>query len=223
MNNKLIKLLVWACIGLCVIVAVEWLYASYMQYRLLTSISSAKLEDYKADELPDVDLTKQPEESYADLVARPLFIKGRRAVAEQPPETAQVAVVPVNFDWQLTGIYSTEKNLSALFSRSKSKLAKDNYRKITLDNDLDGWKLTEINKDRAVLKQGSNEKELLLRKPKLKALPQEGNSAKPATPAPFSVPIPAPAAIPEPAADTIEGTTGNTNDDTTEDTPEGNQ
>jgi hypothetical protein len=221
MNNKLIKLLVSACIGLCVIVAVEWLYASYMQYRLLTSISSAKLEDYKADELPDIDLTKQPEESYADLVARPLFIKGRRAVAEQPPETAQVAVAPVNFDWQLTGIYSTEKNLSALFSRSKSKLAKDNYRKITLDNDLDGWKLTKIDKDRVLLKQGDNEKELLLRKSKLKgALPPRTNNASQVAPA---APVPVPAAIPEPAAETIEDTTGITNEDTTEETPEGNQ
>ena len=221
MNNKLIKLLVSACIGLCVMVAIEWLYASYMQYRLLTSISSAKLEDYKADELPDIDLTKQPEESYADLVVRPLFIKGRRAVAEQPPETAQVAVVPVNFDWQLTGIYSTEKNLSALFSRSKSKLAKDNYRKITLDNDLDGWKLTKIDKDRVLLKQGDNEKELLLRKPKLKgALPPRTNNTAQVAPV---APVPVPAAIPEPAAETIEDTTGLTNEDTTEDIPEGEQ
>ena len=221
MNNKLIKLLVSACISLSVIIAGEWLYASYMQYRLLNSISSAKLEDYKADELPDIDLTKQPEESYADLVARPLFINGRKPVAEPTPETAQVAVVPVNFDWQLIGIYSTEKNLSALFSRSKSKLAKDNYRKITLDNDLDGWKLTKIDKDRVLLKQGDNEKELLLRKSKLKgALPPRTNNTAQVAPA---APVPVPAAIPEPAAETIEDTTGITNEDTTEDIPEGNQ
>ena len=223
MNSKLTKLLVSACISLCLIIVGEWLYASYMRHRLLTSINSTKLQDYKADELPEIELTKQPEESYVDLVARPLFIKGRRPVDEPSPEAEQAAAKSDSFDWQLTGVYGTKKTVSALFGRVKSNVAKDNHRKITIGDDLDGWKLTEINKDKVMLKQGSNEKELLLRKPKLKALPQQGNIAKPTTPAPFSVPIPAPAAIPEPAADTIEGTTGNTNDDTTEDTPEGNQ
>ena len=178
MNIKLIKLLVSVCIGLCLIIAGEWLYASYMQHRLLTSISSEKPQDYKTDELPEIELTKQPEESYVDLVARPLFIKGRRPVDEPSPEAAQAAAKSESFDWQLNGVYSTKKTVSALFSRSKSKVAKDNHRKITVGDDLDGWKLTEINKDRVMLKQGSNEKELLLRKPKLKALPQGAKSRK---------------------------------------------
>jgi hypothetical protein len=104
--------------------------------------------------------------------------------------------------------------VSALFSRSKSKAAKDNYRKITLGDDLDGWKLVEINKDRALLKRGSGEKELPLRKPKSKALPppqQPPNNVSPFTPftpppapaqAPAPAPAPAPAAIPE--SDTSE-------------------
>ena len=36
--------------------------------------------------------------------------------------------------------------------------------------DLDGWKLSEIHDDKVVLKQGSQQKELLLRKPKSKEL-----------------------------------------------------
>lgn len=204
MNNKLIKLLVSACISLCLIIAGEWLYASYMRHRLLTSISSEKRQDYKADELPVIELTKQPEENYVDLVARPLFIKGRRAVDEPSIETVQGAAKSESFDWQLTGVYSTKKTVSALFSRSKSKVAKDNYRKISVGDDLDGWKLIEINKDRAMLKQGNNEKELLLRKPKLKVLPQGENKTMPVTPVP--PPPPPPAAIPEPTQDTTEDT-----------------
>lgn len=212
MNSKLTKLLVSACIGLCLIIAGEWLYASYMRHRLLTSISSTKLQDYKADELPEIELTKQPVDSYVDLVARPLFIKGRKAVDEPSPEAEQAAAKSESFDWQLTGVYSTKKTVSALFSRSKSKAAKDNHRKITVGDDIDGWKLTEINKGRAVLKQGSNEKELLLRKPKLKTLPQGEGGAIPATPA--AAPISAPRTIPEPPADTPADTT----EDTTEST-----
>jgi len=211
MNIKLVKLLASVCISLCLAIAVEWLYASYMRHRLLTSISSEKPQGYKADELPEIELTKKPEESYADLVARPLFIKGRRPVDEPRPEAEQAAAKSASFDWQLTGVYSTKKTVSALFSRSKSKVAKDMHRKITVGDDLDGWKLTEINKDRAVLKQGGNEKELLLRKPKLKALPPEESGA-PEAPAPIS----APRTAPEPPAETPPA-------DTTEDTPESNQ
>ncbi len=207
MNIKLVKLLASVCIGLCLIIAVEWLYASYMRHRLLASISSEKPQDYKADELPEIELTKKPEESYVDLVARPLFIKGRRPVEEPHTEAEQsVAAKSETFDWQLTGVYSTKKTMSALFSRSKSKVAKDNHRKLTVGDDLDGWKLIEINKDRAVLKQGGNEKELLLRKPKPKELPREEN----ATPPP---PTPAP------SQRTINEPPGDAN----EDTSEGNQ
>ncbi len=203
MNSKLIGLLVSACISLCLIIAGEWLYASYMQHRLLTSIISAKPQDYKTEELPEIELTKQPEESYVDLVARPLFIKGRRPVDEPSPEKEQAAAKSDSFDWQLTGIYSTTKTVSALFSRPKTKLAKDHTRKITVGDSIDGWELTDINKDRVILKQGSNEKELPLRKPKSKALPQAANSAMPTMPAPV------PAAIPEPAENTTEDTSEN--------------
>ncbi len=213
MNNKLMKLLASVCLGLCLIIVGEWFYASYMQHRLLASINSAKQQDYKVDELPEIELTEQPEESYADLVARPLFIKGRRPVDEPSPEAEQAAAKFESFDWQLTGIYSTKENVSALFSRAKSKLAKDNHRRIRLGDDLDDWKLSEINKDRVMFKQGSNEKELLLRKPKLKALPQGVHSLMPTAPIPAPVPaaippapVPAPAAIPAPAADTTEDT-----------------
>ncbi|MGZ5008133.1 MAG: hypothetical protein ACXWE9_06360 [Methylobacter sp.] len=224
MNTKLIKLLASVCIGLCVVIAVEWLTAGYMRHQLLKSIGSAKLQDYKADQLPTIELAKQPEQSYVDLVARPLFIKGRRAVDEPRPETLQgEAAKPENFDWQLSGVYSTKKATLALFGRSKSKVAKDNYRKITIGDDLDGWKLIEINKDRAVLRRGLSDKELLLRKAKPKTLPPGANIPSPFNPAPASAPNPftpaaappmpaiapapaPPAAIPEPPANTTGDT-----------------
>jgi len=191
MNIKLIKLLVSVGISLCLVIAGEWLYARYMQHRLLASIAEEKPQEYKADQLPEIELTSQPEDSYVDLVARPLFIKGRKPVDEPVREAGQAAAKPETFDWQLTGVYSTKQTVSALFSRSKSKVAKDNHRKITVGEDLDGWKLIEINKDRAVLKQDSKEKELLLRKPKSKIPLPGANGSAPAKPAP------APAATPE--------------------------
>jgi predicted phage tail protein len=149
----------------------EWLYAVWAQKQALTSTTAAETK-MSQDKMPVVELTRQPEQSYADLVARPLFIKGRRPVDEPTPEEelAQQAKATVTdvFDWQLSGVYTTKKGLSALFSRDKSKVVKDNNRRISTGADLSGWKLTEIRTDRAILKQGAQQKELLLRKPKLK-------------------------------------------------------
>ncbi|MFU8787972.1 MAG: hypothetical protein ACNA7G_03025 [Methylobacter sp.] len=224
MNIKLIKLLVFVCIALSLIVAGEWLYASHARHRLLASINEAKPESYQADQLPGIDLNKQPEESYADLVARPLFLKGRRPVNEPTPEAAQAAAgKPDSFDWQLDGVYSSKKTVSALFSRAKAKapLAKDNYRRMRVGDELDGWKLSEINNDGVLFKQGGDEKQLLLRKPKSKAVAPAAPAVSPFAaaianakppqqppppPSPFStMPIP----VPNPAT----GTTANTSED----------
>lgn len=224
MNTKLIKLLIFACIVLCLVIAGEWLYASYARHRLLVSINEAKLQDYQADELPQMALSKQPEESYVDLVTRPLFIKGRRPVDEPTPESAQAAAAnkPDSFDWQLDGIYSTKKTVSALFSRTKAKsgVTKDKYRKIKIGDELDDWKLTDINKDGVLFKQGNSEKSLLLRKAKSKALPPTPAPVPIVSPFSMAVPRsnqPAPAPTPFPVIPVPELST-DTAKDTSEDT-----
>ena len=167
MNSKLIAGLASFCIACILIIIGEWLYASWAEKTILTSLTSTD-KKLSPDEMPHIELNAQTEESYVDLVARPLFIKGRKPVDESTPEAAQTALVPVIFDWELNGVYTTSNGLSALFSRSKSKVAKDNYRKIGIGAELDGWKIVEIYQDKALLKQGTQEKELLLRKIKPK-------------------------------------------------------
>ena len=177
MNIKLMSVLGIVCLALVLIIIGEWFYAGWTQKQVLMSVTTPEKKSAH-DEMPTIELTKQTEASYTDLVARPLFIKGRKPVDEPTPEEAQAsaaAAVAVVFDWELSGIYTTNKGLSGLFSRSKSKAAKDNYRKISVGADLDGWKLTEISTDRALLKQGAQEKELLLRKPKSKDLSRKPN------------------------------------------------
>ena len=167
MNSKLIAGLASFCIACILIIIGEWLYASWAEKTILTSLTS-KDKKLSPDEMPHIELNEQPEESYVDLVARPLFIKGRKPIDEPSPEAIQNALVPVVFDWELNGVYTTANGLSALFSRSKTKVAKDNYRKIGIGAELDGWKIVEIYQDKALLKQGTQEKELLLRKIKPK-------------------------------------------------------
>jgi hypothetical protein len=174
MNSKLVSVLASVCIVCTLIIIGEWFYAARAKKLALSSTTSAGTK-ISNDEMPGIKLTRQSEDSYADLVARPLFIKGRKPVDEPSPEDAQPIAEPNKFDWELNGVYSTKKGLSALFSRSTSKVPKDNYRKIRTGADLDGWKLTEIYEDKAILKQGSQQKELLLRKPKSKELSKKAN------------------------------------------------
>ncbi len=213
MNRKLIILLVSVCAALLLVIFGEGLYAKYVQRQLLASTNSAASKT-PPDEMPTVELTKQPEESYDQIVNRPLFIKGRKPVDEPKPEAAQVPVVPVVFDWELNGVYTKNDSLSALFSRAKTKVPKDNYRKVTVGGDLDGWKLTEIQNDRAVLMQGGNKKEVLLRKAKPKT-PQARNNAVPPVQPPGAIPnqeaIPNPESIPVP--ETPEESFENNTDD----------
>jgi len=168
MNSKLVSVLTAVCVMLILIITGEWFYAVQVQKQALTSTISAETTQ-SDDEMPDIELTQESEESYEDLVVRPLFIKGRKPVDEPSAEEAQTNAVANSFDWQLNGVYSTKKGLSALFSRATSKVPKDNHRKLIAGANLDGWKLTEIHKDKVILRQGSQQKDLLLRKPKLKS------------------------------------------------------
>lgn len=175
MNTKLFSALISLCIGCALIIMCEWLYNVWAEHSTLSSLTPVATKTAH-DDMPHIDLTKQKEDSYVDMVARPLFIAGRRPVDEPRPEDLQnMGAPPIIFDWDLHGVYTTAKGLSALFSRSKTKIAKDNYRKISLGADLDGWKLTEIHEDKVLLNQGTQQKELPLRKIKLKNPAQKAN------------------------------------------------
>jgi len=167
MNTKLLSALASFCIGCALIIMCEWLYNVWAEHSTLSSLKPVTTI-IAHDDMPHIDLTKQTEDSYVDMVSRPLFMSGRKPVDEPNPEDIQNTAAPIIFDWDLNGVYTTTKGLSALFSRSKTKIAKDNYRKISLGADLDGWKLTEIHEDKVLLTQGAQQKELPLRKIKLK-------------------------------------------------------
>ncbi len=129
------------------------------------------------ESLASLDLTEPSEESYNDLVERPLFIKGRKPVNEPEPENTSTPIVKRTdvFNWELTGIYATPKKIMVFFSRTNAKVAKDNYRKCKLNDEIDGWKVSEIHPDNVVLTQAGENKILPLRK------------AKPKTPIPAQV------------------------------------
>lgn len=171
-NMKLIRLLGAICAGLLLVIFCEWMYAIYAQKQLLESVESVSKQKKAVAQLPSIELSKRPESSYTDLVTRPLFIQGRKPVNEPTNEPTPVSnTATETFNWDVNGIYTYQNKLYALLSRTTGKTAKDNYRKVTKDNDIDGWKLTDIQKDKVIVSQGSKQKELPLRKSKPKEPP----------------------------------------------------
>jgi hypothetical protein len=169
MNAKLIKFLAGLCGILMLIIISEWLYANYSQKRLLAEIETVDKKAKPVTQLPTLELARRPESSYVNMVNRPLFIQGRRPVNEAPQTVAAKSTATATFNWSLNGIYTYKKSLYALLSRDGAKVAKDNYRKVTKNSEVDGWVIDQIRKDRIIVSQGDQQKELLLRKVKAKS------------------------------------------------------
>jgi hypothetical protein len=189
-NIKVLRLVSVVCAALLAIIVLEWLIAKYSESRLLSSIESSAPPNVSIDQLPEADLDAKTEESYVDLVSRPLFLKGRKPVEEISAAKEKEQAGNETFDWRLDGIYTGKNGLSALLSRTKaggvsravagsppsvagSKDKPVNYRKVSENEDVDGWRLTQIKTDRVVFELGGETKELVLRKPKPKELPPE--------------------------------------------------
>lgn len=198
-NSKILKLVSALCAALLIIIMLEWIIAKFSESRLLSSIESPAPANVPIDQVPEVDLEAKTEDSYVDMVARPLFLKGRKPIEESSAEKDKEQTESESFDWRLDGIYTGKNGLSALLSRNKegntapvaagsvppavggtvagSKDKPDKYRRVSVNEDLDGWRLTQIKTDRVVFELGGESKELVLRKPKPKELPPEQNKS----------------------------------------------
>jgi hypothetical protein len=189
-NIKILRLVSAICAVLLFIIVMEWLIAKFSESRLLSSIESPESSNVSNESLPEVDLDAKTEESYVDLVSRPLFLKGRKPVEEVSATKEKVQAGNETFDWRLDGIFTGKNGLAALLSRSKeggvtpavagssphdagAKDKPNNYRKVSENEDVDGWRLTQIKTDRVVFELDGETKELVLRKPKPKELPPE--------------------------------------------------
>ena len=176
MNRKTHTVLAVICLACTLTLVSEWFYSAWQQKKALNSSVAIK-ETHSLDVMPVIDLLKQSEENYQDLSTRPLFIKGRRAVIEPSKEAPQNIQITANtFDWQLNGVYTTANGLTALLSRAITKGTKTRYRKLIVGAEIDGWKLTEIKKDRVLFEQNNLSKELLLQKSKPKELSNNPNT-----------------------------------------------
>lgn len=166
MNIGLIKLLAGVCGVLIAVIIAERQYFEYAKAQMYENLTPQKATDFKAGELPALDLISQPEASYVDMVSRPLFIEGRKPIADTEEENSPNNVATGEFEWELTGIYNRQDAKMALFRRKTKKIDLPNHMKIAEGESLDGWQLHQVFPDKVKMVQAGSTRELILRKPK---------------------------------------------------------
>lgn len=162
-NLALVKLLAGACAVLIVVITVEWWYWG----RAVGEAAMPSI-DYQELRFPQFKGDEHDPGTYNDLVNRPLFIEGRRAVPEPDPEQSPMQMGSETLDWELTGIYTFQQQHHVLLRRVKPLPDQKNHKKMSLNEEVDGWRLVEILVDKAILERGAERQELILRKPKQK-------------------------------------------------------
>ena len=143
-------------------------------------------------------------EEYNEMIARPLFIEGRKPPAEDAntPETPVAEKLPLTL--KLMGVVFAPGETLGLFVDAKGK-----YKRLRVNDSIDGWKVAKIDSDKAVMEQDGAREELKLIKPRPKktaAQPNQpgfpgqppGQQAPPFGPNNGNLPIPTPTEPNEP-------------------------
>lgn len=172
MNKNLMKLLLSLCLFLLVVLLLEWWLIGSVEPRQEQDSPRGPNEAVSV-ELPETKLSGDSVEIYSDMVERPLFIQGRRPVVEDEEEDDVHEVDSVD-DLVLTGIYTDDRRLMALFSK---KGREQTHLKKSQGDEVGGWILEDIRPDSVVLENAGKRQTLLLRKPK----PTAPSKSSPAT------------------------------------------
>ncbi len=165
MNSKLIKMLIASCLVLMVILFAEWAFYEYSKDELISSLDGIEEQPYLENELPGIDLSVVPLEQYAEMIARPLFIKSRKPVIKDESIVVEALDLGEIDEWVLVGIYSNADQLIASFkglTGDKKHINKEQ------GDDISGWLIKEIWADKVIVLQSGKEQSILLRAPKAK-------------------------------------------------------
>jgi hypothetical protein len=169
MNQKLIRLQLLGCGILSIALLAEWAYSRFTARELQSLLEPRSQTAFQAEELPSIADSKNSIDTYSEIVERPLFIEGRKPIAEvSQTENLQNTDSGQIDDWALIGIYIKDKKPMALFSK-RNEARK--FQKISEDQTIAGWQLKQIQADRVVLLQAGQEKSVVLRKPRAQVKP----------------------------------------------------
>jgi len=165
---SLISLII--CLVLISLLAAETYYAQQTHEDIKQQIKDSGQSSFEVDPLKTVHFLENPLDFYDDIIERPLFLEGRKPIeiieednTQKKPTKAQGKFLLV-----LTGLLSTPKGDIALFKNPRAKTPEERYIRLKKGESYDGWELSELNKDKVVMKGNKGNEEILLRKPKFK-------------------------------------------------------
>lgn len=150
---------------LTLILLLEWSHdlSRRAELRAPQSPTSAEI----ASEVSESSTALKGVEGYSQMVERPLFTENRRP-AEDEDSAAASQAEQTPLDFKLMGVMLTPQIKAALFLDARNK-----YKRVRLNNSMNGWTLVDIATDRVSLEQAGERRELLLLKPKPKTAPAQ--------------------------------------------------
>jgi hypothetical protein len=162
----------------------EWMYFKHKQQAIERQLAKGAVANDPGvgPELEEFELP--PVTDYVEMVQRPLFAEGRKPLDEATEAMqagAEAQKTPLNL--KLMGVILTPEGEKALLVNEQGK-----YKRAKKDEEVNSWRLLEIEADRVVLQQDSERQVLPLLKPK----PKTAVANQPVA-TPHRAPPPAPA------------------------------
>ena len=179
MNSRFLRWQLGVVVLLIVILLMEWGYSIHSNKALQELLDKTIETEYQADELPELESSKQTADAFAAINEKPLFIEGRKPLPEKAPDAPVAAETSQLEEWLLIGIYNNKSKLKVALFRKQNEAKK--FLKLNQNQMISGWQLKEIQADHVVLEQGGQEKSVMLLKPRQQIKPPVP-PAKPATP-----------------------------------------
>ncbi|MCF7970027.1 MAG: hypothetical protein K9L22_02540 [Methylococcaceae bacterium] len=136
----------------------------------LDELHNVPSADFNMRAIPSYQFSGKTLDDYPDIVQRPLFFKGRKPILIDDTEEALTDEAPKvldNISIDLVGIINTPEGVFALFQDPKAKSHEDKFKRLALGDELNGWLLKDIQYDRVIIVSGTENKELLLSKPRI--------------------------------------------------------
>ncbi|MDF1584261.1 MAG: hypothetical protein P1P78_13255 [Methyloprofundus sp.] len=137
--------------------------------------------EFNMQAIPSYQFSGKSLDDYPDIVQRPLFFKGRQPIFIDDTEQASTeseAQTRGEISIDLVGIINTPEGTFALFQDPKAKSHADKFKRFAQGDEINGWRLKEIQYDRVIIVSDTEDKELLLSKPRV-AKPVKAPQGKP--------------------------------------------
>lgn len=155
-----------ACLAMAAFVALEYQWLKHSDPNIQPPAPATPAAT--PENQPKASASEPPPslDQFETMVSRPLFVEGRKPLAdtESTDETPVSNSPPPEI--QLTGIIETPDAGQIVLVRGKDGKTK----KIKPGDEIDGWKLSELAPDHVILQQGGKEHTLQLIKPRPVAL-----------------------------------------------------